>query len=153
MRRAILRNRLNLISPKHQHYSDYLINYGIRQWLPALRKAVTTGEKIAIIFFTCVWYRQSAAHVTRLSLHSLMNERLDEWKSSPFSVRGRLSNVLGLWLLQHYKTLIAYRQWRSNFSIVWSTRVKLVWLRSGKVGFLALWISSVGISENSFQPP
>ena len=38
----------------------YHINYGVIQGFPALRKAVTTQVK-KTHFFTCVWYRQSAA--------------------------------------------------------------------------------------------
>ena len=147
MRRAILRNRLNLISPKHQHYSDYLINYSIRQWLPALRKAVTTGEKIAIVFFTCVWYRQSAAHVTRLSLHSLTNER-QSLHHSQSEVVCRIFSDYGC-----YNTIKPLSLTDSDIQAFQSCG-QHVWnwcdCEEGKLDFL---ISSVGISENSFQPP
>ena len=39
----------------------YQINYDAIQGFPALRKAVTTHMKKKKYFFTCVWYRQSAA--------------------------------------------------------------------------------------------
>ena len=78
----------------------YHINYGVLQGFPDQRKAVTTRY-----FFTCVWYRQSAAD-TSLAFRAT---RSNEWtaKSVPFSIQGRLSDFFGLWLPKHWKIRIA----------------------------------------------
>ena len=68
----------------------YHTNYGVVQGFPALRKAVTTLVKKIRYFFTCVWYRQSAAE--RHTPFTPLGQ-VDEWtaKPSPFSIQGRLS--------------------------------------------------------------
>ena len=68
----------------------YHTNYGVVQGFPALRKAVTTLLKKIRYFFTCVWYRQSAAE--RHTPFTPLGQ-VDEWtvKPSPFSIQCRLS--------------------------------------------------------------
>ena len=36
-------------------------------------------------------------------------------QNEPFSIQGRLSEFFRIWLLKHWKILVAYRRWRSNF--------------------------------------
>ena len=67
----------------------YHINYGVIQGFSASSEKSRnyTLEKMRY-FFTCVWYRQSAADTSPTTL-SQVNERTA--KPSPFSIQGRLS--------------------------------------------------------------
>ena len=66
------------------------------------------------IFFTCIWYRQSAAY-TSLAPRG----QVDGWtaKPSPLSIHGRLSEFSRIIYggLKRWKIRITYRKWSSNF--------------------------------------
>ena len=89
----------------------YHIDYGVIHRLPALRNAVTTHvekyeiSRVLISPIGC-W------HVTCLYSVRLMNERQSLHHSQSKIV---CQNFFGLWLIKHWKIVIAYRQWRSNF--------------------------------------
>ena len=46
---------------------------------------------------------------------SFRHRTTDDATHTPFSIQGHLSEFFWLWLLKHWKTRIAQRQWRSNF--------------------------------------
>ena len=75
-----------------------------------------TREKIRYLF-TCVWHRQSASD-TSLAFRAT---RSGYWMNGKaFTIlnpRSFVRDFFGLWLLKHWKIRIAYRQWRSNFSL------------------------------------
>ena len=92
----------------------YHINYGVLQGFPALRKAVTTHSKRYCIFSRV--YNIANQLLTRHSPFaslSLVNERRSLHHSQS-KVVCRI--FFGLWLLKHWKTRVAFRQWRSSFS-------------------------------------
>ena len=92
----------------------YHINYGVLQGFPALRKAVTTHSKRYCIFSRV--YNIANQLLTRHSPFAplgLVNERRS-FHHSQSKVVCRI--CFGLWLLKHWKTRVAFRQWRSSFS-------------------------------------
>ena len=86
------------------------INYGVIKWFPALEKAVKTHEKIRY-FFTCVWYRQSAAR-TSLAFRAT---RSGWWMNGKAFTVINSRSFVGLWPLKIRRIRITFRQWRSNF--------------------------------------
>ena len=70
-----------------------------------------TREKIRYLF-TCVWHRQSAAD-TSLAFRATRSGKA----FTILNPRSFVRDFFGLWLLKHWKIRIAYRQWRSNFSL------------------------------------
>ena len=70
-----------------------------------------TREKIRYLF-TCVWHRQSAAD-TSLAFRATRSGKA----FTILNPRSFFRDFFGLWLLKHWKIRIAYRQWRSNFSL------------------------------------
>ena len=106
----------------------YHTNYGVIQGFLVLRKDV----KIPY-FFTCVWYRQSAAG-TSLAFGAAQS---GWWMNSKaFTILNPRSfvEIFGLWLLKHWKIPIAYKQWRSNFPWRWRKpkyeKWHFMWLRT-----------------------
>ena len=90
----------------------YHINYGVIHRLQALRNAVTTHVEKYEIFSRVLISPIGWWHVTCLYSVRLMNERQSLHHSQSKIV---CRNFFGLWLIEHWKIVIAYRQWRSNF--------------------------------------
>ena len=100
----------------------YHINYGVILGFPALRKAVTTHVKRYDIFSRVFDIANQL-----LARHSPFSPLcwVDEWtvKPWPFSIQGRLSEFLGLWLLKNWKSVLfadtdvqTFLEWEENQS-------------------------------------
>ena len=109
----------------------YHINYVVIQGFPALRKAVTTHVKKYDIFSQVFDIANQLTRPSRLAPFG----QVDEWTAKPssFSIRGRLSNFFGLWLLKHWKIPIAYKKYdKKNWKlrIQWLWKWHFLWLRT-----------------------
>ena len=102
---------INISVPKFSVYSN---KYDV-EGFPAQRKAATSHEKKCDIFHVWLISPISFWDVSRLSRYSVrfMNERRSLYQAQSYMVV--CWNFLRLWLLKHWKILIAYREWRSNF--------------------------------------
>ena len=110
------KNHLQFACPRERLYIN---RYKLRCYkrISSPEKSRNNTREKKSYFFTCVWYRQSAAD-TSLTFRATRSGWLVSGK--PFAIlspRSFAGIFLGLWLLKHWKIRITYThtEWCSNF--------------------------------------